>query len=821
MKSGWTRAARLPFFLLVLCVAWSLTSCSGDEGGDSGSGDADVAVEVIEVVDVAVEEVTPPPLGICDGDLDCEGVPCLFGVEIGKGVCAKPCGDGCPEGSECHDAMDDSGASYCYPSGADLCQPCREDGDCLSGHSCKDYGEEGLFCASPCQTLGDCPQGYNCDLDGSCRKNTGRCVCNGFGSHLVMGTTCYNENVNGRCDGFRMCRPEGLEDCSAVTPAYEQCNRLDDNCDGQVDEGWCDDDNPCTVDSCDADNDGACINDPAPVEGVACDADSDGCTVDDSCVVGVCTPGAAADCSQLDSACTLGYCDTLEINAFQCLATLYGEETACDDGDPCTLEDLCFDGVCQSGEAKDCGDDNPCTYDVCDTVDGSCTHPPQAGPCDDGVVCTVNDLCVDGLCASGEPYPCDDDNSCTSGSCVVDHGDPLCVYEPIPGADTCDDLDACTLGDHCDAGDCVGDILDCDDEDPCTDDSCDAETGCGYAFNTAACDDDDPCTADDICDGLGGCAGTPKTTDTTCDDVDDDCDGETDENCLLWEALDSGPSARGGASIASDGRGVYLAFGVEPNGTSLGELWRYDTTGGSWTEQAALADGGRFGSACAWAPAAKVLYCYGGMNVDGAMVVYSDLLSFDATQGTWTTVGDLGVALTNHGMVYWDGDLWIFGGASASAVSNKLWKVDLETGLLSQVGLASVTLQGMSLEEIDDTLWILGGQTAVGAGAESSEILTFPLPDGPFAQGGYSPQMFSLSAHARQGSEIFLLGGSSPAALPSDVRVFDVVAGSWSTATSEITLRTGTRMVAVADWIYVFGGDDGTLQNDFHRFKRP
>jgi hypothetical protein len=44
-----------------------------------------------------------------------------------------------------------------------------------------------------------------------------------------------------------------------------------------------------------------------------------------------------------------------------------------------------------------------------------------------------------------------------------------------------------------------------------------------------ACDDGDPCTRTDTCTS-GVCLGTVPTKDTTCDAVDDDCDGRTDED---------------------------------------------------------------------------------------------------------------------------------------------------------------------------------------------------------------------------------------------------------------------------------------------------
>jgi hypothetical protein len=66
--------------------------------------------------------------------------------------------------------------------------------------------------------------------------------------------------------------------------------------------------------------------------------------------------------------------------------------------------------------------------------------------------------------------------------------------------------------------------VNCDDQNPCTDDSCDSASGCVHAQHV--CDDGSSCT-DDSCDPASGCVATPRN----CDDGDcctnDACDETT------------------------------------------------------------------------------------------------------------------------------------------------------------------------------------------------------------------------------------------------------------------------------------------------------
>jgi hypothetical protein len=173
-------------------------------------------------------------------------------------------------------------------------------------------------------------------------------------------------------------------------------------------------------------------------------------------------------------------------------------------------------------QSADCADGLSCTTDVC-TLDGTCANDPAAGfcaiagacvqasapnpsndceeckpeangtgwtprqgaACDDGNACTSGDTCNKSVCEGGPPATCPDNNPCTVDACDIETG--VCSNSPTPNGATCDDGDACTLGETCQAGACTpAGALVCDDGDACTADGCDPNTGCVFEGGSAA-----------------------------------------------------------------------------------------------------------------------------------------------------------------------------------------------------------------------------------------------------------------------------------------------------------------------------------------------
>ncbi len=89
---------------------------------------------------------------------------------------------------------------------------------------------------------------------------------------------------------------------------------------------------------------------------------------------------------------------------------------------------------------------------------------------------------------------CDDFNQCTSNGC--DNG--ACFFTDLPQGVGCNDSDACTTSDVCDgSGGCAGTPIDCDDSNECTTDSC-SGGGCTHTFVP----NDVPCSGGTCQDGI-------------------------------------------------------------------------------------------------------------------------------------------------------------------------------------------------------------------------------------------------------------------------------------------------------------------------------
>jgi len=262
------------------------------------------------------------------------------------------------------------------------------------------------------------------------------------------------------------------------------------------------------------------------------------CNDNDECTLDKCDPGDGT-CTNTDivcddgSICTIDDCDPLSGCTYDAESL---EGTECSTGQSCWVGESCLNGVCQGGGPDLCDDGDPCTTDICDPSEG-CQHPFNSAPCNDENACTDPDVCSEGACL-GSPVDCGSSNPCTNVSCDPDIG---CVSDFLNGA-ACDDGVLCTAGDSCLDGLCAGTPFTCDDDDnPCTMVECQNDGCVQVPQSGGTCEDGNICTPEDSCvDGacVGGGVQPPG-----CYNGDFDHDGiaNQSDNCAF--AYDPGGSS--------------------------------------------------------------------------------------------------------------------------------------------------------------------------------------------------------------------------------------------------------------------------------------
>ena len=466
--------------------------------------------------------------------------------------------------------------------------------------TCKEVADcNGKLTLSPCQvaacTDGVCnaavkADGTACDDGSTCTENDtcsqGSCV--GAAKVCDDGNPCTNDicdDLTGKCATAPVTDGEACDDGDACT---EKDACAEGKCKGGAKA--CDDGNPCTDDSCNPTSGCVVVNNDKPC------GDNNKCFAGGKCADGACTGASKVACDD-GNPCTDDTCDSGTGNC------KYSANTApCEDGDKCTTGDVCANSACKAAKITACDDGNPCTDDSCDKTTGQCTVAPKVDgvACDDGDKCSENDSCKGGTCKAGAAKFCDDGKLCTddacdpktgctaknntapcsgdacklgacaSGACVLgtktgcDDGNPCttdvcdtktnsCTFTPVANGTVCGDGTPCVDKSTCAAGKCQpGAKIDCDDGNPCTNDTCDPATGCKWTGNKAPCDDGDKCTTGDACNN-GSCAkGTPLDVAKACDDGNPCTDQACDSGKGCLNPANSAPCDDGSICTSND-----------------------------------------------------------------------------------------------------------------------------------------------------------------------------------------------------------------------------------------------------------------------------
>jgi len=467
--------------------------CSGNPAADEVDGDGDGMMICAGDCDDGNPLTYTGASEICDGiDNDCNSsLPADEADDDGDGVmvCQGDCDDGNPA---------------VHPGANEACDGLDNDCDGAPLLTEADSDSDGfMVCAGDCNDSNDTVHpgalevcdGLDNDCDGTLPSDEGD-------QDSIGGLDCHD----GDGDGYTELDGDCNDTLVTVAPGLaEVCDLLDNNCDGQVDEGL-DSDGDGIADCFDAEVCDGLDNNGDGVVDEGFDVDGDGittCEFDCDDREPAAFPGNPEICDSIDNDCdevtdnapdsdgdTFGPCDG-DCDDDEPL-TYPGADEACDspadnncDGIPGNVDDFDGDGV--AGCDGDCDDDDedihPTAEELCDSIDNNCDgdidegfdgdldgHSSCGGDCDDAVATTfpgAEELCngVDDDCDELVPEDETDGDEDGFRICEFDCDDE----EPsaFPGAEeTCDDaIDRDCDGIPGDQGDDCGPGPDGEEED--------------------------------------------------------------------------------------------------------------------------------------------------------------------------------------------------------------------------------------------------------------------------------------------------------------------------------------------------------------------
>ncbi len=428
----------------------------------------------------------------------CRGIAC-YTCDTG-GVCSVPtpsvpCDDGDPQ------TFNDTCSSGQAPVCTGTQTTCRATSQCEAAVSF-DGANNCVFIAKPVGT--PCDDGNNCTENEACNGSIGADVspnriCVGGTMKTCAASTdpCWNVTADCTANVFtckKTFRPGVSCDDGQACTQSDTCDSATQTCKGTL--RTCAAPSACTnaTASCAADGTLVCTPVNVPAGSKTCD-DLNPCSYGDTC-------DGNGNCAGNTYQCTLGECDSsVTCNGTGgCTRSYKSWGTSCDDGNSCTTGEYCNgSGACVGGTLKTC----PVSTDPCMSWVGQCTngvlnctqvfHPGTS--CNDGNACTFGDTCDAAGACKGTDYQCNA-SSCQQSS--VCDGTGKCTVQNRPQGATCDDGVACTQNDACDGkGTCAG---------------------TPYVCPLGECDQGV------TCNGSGGCNPVFKRAGTLCRESTGDCD---------------------------------------------------------------------------------------------------------------------------------------------------------------------------------------------------------------------------------------------------------------------------------------------------------
>jgi hypothetical protein len=189
-----------------------------------------------------------------------------------------------------------------------------------------------------------------------------------------------------------------------------------------------------------------------------------------------------------------------------CVNGFFGAPSNCSDNNFCNGTETCANNRCVGGAPPGCNGFG-CQLNRCNNCSGgACANGTQFQTCDNGLLSTARNCPAGQVCQGGgnclfncAALNCNDGNPCSNDTCSAQNG---CASSNVNNGTSCSDGNACNGSETCQNGSCNrGGAPNCNDGNPCTSDTCNPGSGCSNppVANGTSCADANACNGNETC----------------------------------------------------------------------------------------------------------------------------------------------------------------------------------------------------------------------------------------------------------------------------------------------------------------------------------
>jgi N-acetylneuraminic acid mutarotase len=306
-----------------------------------------------------------------------------------------------------------------------------------------------------------------------------------------------------------------------------------------------------------------------------------------------------------------------------------------------------------------------------------------------------------------------------------------------------------------------------------------------------------------------------------------------------WHALPNDGLSNYANALVVVGDDLYVGGAFTASGdttvTGLNRIARYDITGGAWH---ALPNDGLNGTVYALTAMGDDLYVGGNFaqTVDATVTGLGDIARYDTTGGTWHALPDGGLDGVVRALAVMGDDLYVGGVFTETAVGgltnhlNRIARYDTKAvtwNALSNQGLSSTVF---SLAVVGDDLYVGGAFTATGDGTVTDLGSVARYDTTTIAWRGLPSQGLdgTVYALAVMGDDLYVGGfftqsGDGTVSDLGNVARYDTAGGTWHALPKQGLDNAVGVLAVVGDDLYVGGAftatGDGTV-SDLNRIAR-